>query len=126
MVTFEISDGILHLHVMGMDRLWSFKSQLSIPIAHIVDAAPATDEAKHWYHGIRAPGTNIPGVITAGTFYDDEGCVYWDVQNPANAIAIALHDERYSKIVIEVNDPAATIEQVRSALAEARSNSTSA
>jgi hypothetical protein len=116
MVTIEIADDVLHLHVMGMDRLWSFKSQLSIPIAHIVDATPAADEAKRWYHGIRAPGTNIPGVITAGTFYDKDGCVYWDVHNPANAIAIALRDERYSKIVIEVSDPAAAIEQVRSAV----------
>jgi hypothetical protein len=119
-VTIEIADDILHLHVMGMDRLWSFKSQLSIPIAHIVDATPAAEEAKRWYHGIRAPGTNIPGVITAGTFYDKDGCVYWDMHNPGNAVAIALHDERYSKIVIEVSDPEAAIEQVRSAVGRSR------
>jgi hypothetical protein len=29
-------------------------------------------EAAHgWYHGIRLPGTNVSGVITAGTFYQD-------------------------------------------------------
>ena len=55
-------------------------------------------------------------MITAGTFYDKDGCVYWDVHNPANAIAISLHDERYSKIVIEVSDPAAAIEQIKLAI----------
>lgn len=117
MVTLEIAEGFLHLDVVGADRLWSLKSRLSIPIAHIADAVPASDEARRWYHGIRAPGTNIPGVITAGTFYGTDGCVFWDVHDPANAIAIALHDERYAKIVVEVSDPAAAIALVRGAVA---------
>jgi len=61
------------------------------------------------YHGLRAPGTNIPGIITAGTFHAHEGRVFWNVHRPANAIAIRLHDENYVKIVVEVEDPDATI-----------------
>jgi hypothetical protein len=34
------------------------------------------------------PGTNIPGVLTAGTFYQDGKRVFWDVHNPDNTVVI--------------------------------------
>lgn len=76
------------------------------PVAcHIATVERATDEARRWWHGLRAPGTNVPGVITAGTFYEHEGRVFWDVHNPERAIALHLRDDRYAKLVIEVEDP---------------------
>ncbi len=40
------------------------------------------------------PGTSIPGVLTAGTFYHDSKRVFWDVHNPENTVVIELKDER--------------------------------
>jgi len=54
------------------------------------------------------PGTNVPGVITAGTFYQDGKRVFWDVHNPEKTIIIDLHDERYNELVVEVDDPNAS------------------
>jgi hypothetical protein len=62
------------------------------------------------------PGTNVPGVITAGTFYQDGRRVFWDVHDPEKTVAIDLHDERYSQLIVEVADPDAAIKLIQTAL----------
>jgi hypothetical protein len=58
----------------------------------------------------------VPGVITAGTFYQDGKRVFWDVHHPERTIVLDLHDEHYNQLVIEVSDPQAAINLIQSAL----------
>jgi hypothetical protein len=116
MVDISIADGKLSLHVRGADKLWAFKSSLEIPLAHIAGVRADADVARGWWHGIRMPGTNVPGVITAGTFYQDGNRIFWDVHNPEKTIVIDLHDERYNKLVVEVNDPQMAVSLIQAAL----------
>ena len=58
----------------------------------------------------------MPGVITAGTFYQDGKRVFWDVHQPEKTIVIDLRDERYNELVVEVDDPAAAVMLIQSAL----------
>ena len=112
----SIAEGKLTLHVRGADKLWALKSTLEIPLAHIASIRANPEVARGWYHGIRMPGTNVPGVITAGTFYQDGKRVFWDVHNPEKTIVIDLHDERYNEFVIEVDDPDAAVKLIQNAL----------
>ena len=59
--------------------------------------------------GIRAPGANVPGVITAGTFHIHGERVFWDVHDAAKAVVIELADEHYARLVVQVADPGATV-----------------
>jgi len=104
------------LHVRGADKLWAFKSSLEIPLVHIAGVRADPETARGWYHGIRMPGTNVPGVITAGTFYQDGKRVFWDVHHPEKTIVIDLHDERYSELIVEVDDPAAAMKLIQTTL----------
>lgn len=112
MTQVGITEGKLTIEVQGWDKLWSLKSRLEIPLEHVLDVRTAEEHAG----GIRALGTYVPGVITAGTFRQEGGWVFWDVRNAAKGIALELRDERYSKLIIEVADPAATIDAVQRAL----------
>jgi hypothetical protein len=112
MTTTSISDGKLIIEVQGWDKLWSLKSRLEIPLEHISGVRTGADEH---VSGIRAPGTYIPGVITAGTFHQIGRKVFWDVHNPGKAIAIDLHDERFSTLVVEVADPQKSIREIKRA-----------
>lgn len=114
MAEIEYTDDVLVVHVTGWDRVWALKSQLTVPLAHVVGAEPAGEEARRWWKGFRLPGTQIPGVITAGTFYKDGSRVFWDVRDADRAVAIHLRDDQYTQLVIEVEDPAATIALVNS------------
>jgi hypothetical protein len=116
MVDLSISGGDLVLHVRGADQLWALKSSLEIPLAHVAEIRADSTIAHGWWHGLRMPGTNIPGVLTAGTFYHDGKRVFWDVHNPENTVVIELKDERYSELIVEVADPNAAVKLVKAAL----------
>ena len=116
MVDLSISEGNLVLHVRGADKLWAFKSSLEIPLVHIAEIRTDPDVAHSWWPGLRMPGTNIPGVLTAGTFYQDGKRVFWDVHNPDKTVVIELKDERYNELIVEVAVPQAAVELVRAAL----------
>jgi len=116
LVDLEIAEGKLILHVRGVDKLWALKSSLEIALIHIAGARADADAARGWWHGIRMPGTNIPGIITAGTFYQDGKRVFWDVHHPNNTIVIDLHDDSFNQLVVEVADPQAAVELIQAAL----------
>jgi hypothetical protein len=112
MVRHEITGDTLHLHVQGLDKVWAFKGQLSIPLQHITAVRLDAEIAKGWWHGLRLPGTSIPSVITAGTFHQDGKRVFWDVHHPDEAVVVSLNHETYDELVIEVADPAAFVREV--------------
>jgi hypothetical protein len=118
MVDLELVAGKLILHVRGADKLWSFKSSLEIPLEHVAGVRADPEIARGWFHGIRVPGTSIPGVITAGTFYQDGKRVFWDVHHPEKTIVIDVRDENWNQLVVEVADPEAAVQAVRCGLAD--------
>jgi hypothetical protein len=119
MAHVELTSGSLLVHVDGMDRIWALKSQLEIPLQHVVKAEADPEIARGWWHGIKWPGTNLPGVVTAGTFYRDGQRTFWDIHNPDRTVVISLADEDYSQLVIEVEDPTETAKEINSAVADA-------
>ena len=96
MTNVSITKGKLTIEVQGWDKLWSLTSRLEIPLEHVVDVRPVDDqEILDVVGGIRAPGTYVSGVITAGTFLQEGSWVFWDVHDPAKAIAVDLRDELF-------------------------------
>lgn len=116
MVDLSVAEGKLTLHVRGSDKLWAFKSSLEIPLVHIASVRADPEIARGWWHGIRMPGTSVPGVITAGTFYQDGKRVFWDVHHPEKTIVIDLRDERFTQLVVEVADIEAAVRLIQNAL----------
>jgi hypothetical protein len=116
MVDLSIAEGKLILYVRGADKLWALKSSLEIPLPHIEAIRAGPSVAHGWWHGLRIPGTNIPGLLSAGTFYQHGKRVFWDVHNPDNTVVIELKDERYNELIVEVADPQAAVEFVKSVL----------
>ena len=117
MVDISIEGDRVRIAVEGWDKLWAFKSQLEFPLAHVRSVRQDSQPALGWWHGVRFPGTNIPGIVTAGTFYQHEGVVFYDVHDPERAIVFELEHEHYRQLVVEVKDPAATVALVNKALA---------
>jgi hypothetical protein len=125
MVQLEVQNGNLVLHVQGADKLWAFKSRLEIVAAHISGVRVDSSIAHGWWKGMRVPGINVPGVITAGTFYQHGKRIFWDVHNADNTIVISLHDDRYDELIVEVADPNAAIELIKSLIPTQKGSSAS-
>lgn len=114
MATISVQGQDLVVEMNGLDKLWSLKSKLTIPLAHVRGATidpGILGEPK----GIRAPGTHLPGVITAGTFHQDGEKVFWAVRDALKAVVVELADEHYTRLVVEVDDPRAVVAMVEQA-----------
>ncbi|MEU7324051.1 hypothetical protein ABZ682_26390 [Streptomyces griseoviridis] len=99
----------------GLDKLWAFKGSLTVPLANVRGATADPGIAAE-PKGIRAPGSHLPGVIIAGTFHQDGDKVFWDVRDPSKAIVVELADEEYTRLILQVDDPRATVALVENAL----------
>ena len=116
MVEVTIEGDRVRFDVDGWDKLWALKSRLEIPLAHIRSVRIDPEPARGWWHGFRMPGTQIPGVLTAGTFYQHDGAVCYDVHDPEHTIVIELDHEHYRRLVVEVADPAAAVRLLEDAM----------
>ena len=117
MVNVVVEGDRVRFEVEGWDRLWALKSQLEIPLAHVRSVRVDPEPARGWFHGLRLPGTEIPGLLTAGSFYQSGGFVFYDVHDPERTVVIELDHEHYQRLVIEVANPADVVTTLRSAIA---------
>ena len=112
MARIELTSKMLIVSITGMDRFLAFKGQLEVPLTHVTGAEADPEIAKSSWKGWKAPGTNIPGVVTAGTFYRDGKRMFWDVHDPEKTIVIRLADDQYDTLVVEVEEPNATAQAI--------------
>ena|SRR5215472_10784967 len=109
MVNIDVNGSTAIFEVQGLDKLWSFRSRLEIPVSHIQTAYQDPNSTMEWFDSLRLMGTSIPHIFRAGIFYQQGDRVFWDVHNLQNAIVVELEHEHFSKLIIEVADPAAAI-----------------
>ena len=113
MVDVTIEGDAAVFTVVGLDKLWCFRSRLEIPLSHILDVEANTEQVGRWWHGIKVLGTNLPGLFAGGTFRQQGELVFWDVRDPSKTIIVSLDHERYRKLVIEVADPVGVVGTLR-------------
>ena len=119
MAEIELTEDALLIHVRGMDRVFALRSRLEIPLSHVL-GAEVDAEVPHpaWWKSLRLTATQIPWIVTAGTFYQEGERVFWDVHDPEKVVVIGLKDERYARLVIGVEDPPATAAAIQGAIGE--------
>ena len=76
MVEIHIEGPTAVFTVQGWDKLWSLRSRLEIPLAHIHDIHADSSPATGWYQGLKVLGSEIPMSSGKGTFYQHgvDGC----------------------------------------------------
>jgi hypothetical protein len=118
----HIEQDRLAIDLEWYEQLWAvtLDRQISIPLARIervTTAEPQSDWAE-----IRAPGTFLPGVIKAGTYYSKRGKEFWYVTSDKDYLTLELHDEPYRRIVITIPDRIVWAERIDRALNELRTD----
>ena len=119
MVNIDIVGDTVTFRVAGLHKLWALKSRVVVGARHIVAVEGAEAVPSGWA-GWRLPGTWMPGVITAGSFWKRGGWTFWDVVHPANAIVVTLAGHWYSRLVVEVGNPEAARQMLAQAIQPAR------
>jgi hypothetical protein len=115
MVEIAVCDGLLQIRVLGWSRLWSLKSRLAAPLRCVRTIRQDGQLPQRFW--LRWPGTYLPGVIKAGSYWNGSQWSFWDVRRRRdNVVVIELCGWDYDYIVAEVENPAATITLVKSAV----------
>jgi hypothetical protein len=120
MTTIDATHEKLVLTVRGFDVVLALKHTLEIPLEHVLGAEVgiADELRRRLWHSLKLPGSRIPGVITAGSYWTHEGWMFWDVHGSGeHAITIAIAHEKYDRVVVDVEDPASAVAAIRTALA---------
>jgi hypothetical protein len=120
MVDITVHGGSVTFEIEGWDKLWALKSRLEIPISHIKGARVDEAAAKGWWHGVKMPGSDLPGLITAGTFYKKGRMVFYDTHKPEHTIVVDLNHDDYDTLILQVRDPQAEAKMLNDAVAEPR------
>jgi hypothetical protein len=111
----DVTGDRLVVTMQGMDRVWSLRSRIAVPLAH-VRGATADPGITRESAGFRSPGTHLPGTITAGTYRRDGERAFWNLRHRQEAVVIELTGERFNRLVLGVDDARATADRIERAL----------
>jgi hypothetical protein len=104
----------------GWYRLWSLRRHVRVPYESVTAVDHDLRHAENGPIGVRFPGTNLPGVILAGTYWKFWGerrvRSFWIRRHAQNCITIRLREHEYDYLTIEFDDPTAEIDRLTSHL----------
>ncbi len=89
--------------VLGWHKIWAMKDKVVVPFDNIKLVHTNVNDLPVW-KGWRLPGTHLPYVITAGSYYRSGTWTFWDVSKRQNAIIVELKEGKYTRLVVEVED----------------------
>ncbi|HAZ47108.1 MAG TPA: hypothetical protein DDW76_01725 [Cyanobacteria bacterium UBA11369] len=94
------------------EQFWALtlNKTFEIPLNHIKRVTTAQPQS-NWAE-IRAPGTFLPGVIKAGTYYTRNGREFWYVTQDKDYLVLELEDEPFKKMVLTISQSEAWLERI--------------
>ena len=92
----------LRIDLKWWEKILSIHGSFKIPLSHIISAN--TNHPPFTWKEIRCPGSYLPGVIKAGTYYSGRGKEFWCTTKGKNILQIELDCERFSRLVLEIAD----------------------
>jgi hypothetical protein len=115
-VELTVDGGQLTVRLSGKDALLAFKRSITVALSDIAEVStPVRKDVPR--HGLRLPGTEIPGFIRAGSYDRGAKREFWDVRKGQTVLVIDMtRADPYVRLVLEVDDPAGKAQWLRSQL----------
>ena len=112
MVAIETAGNDVTVRVLGSHKVWALKSVVRFKKDQVVSVDRA--DRSLWPPLVRCPGTAIPWLICAGTYYGKRRKEFWDRTLRGKGIRIDLNNGPYTRIVVDVVDPDTAIRELKS------------
>ncbi len=95
-----VTEQCLEIQLEPMERVWGchVSGKIEIPLADIQSFSAERPES-HWRE-LRAPGTYVPGLIKAGTYYSDLGRAFWYLRPGQDCLCLDLREGYYKRVVL--------------------------
>jgi len=115
-IAIELSESELSVVLSGASTVLALKSHLVVPLSEVTSVSvESLEQARSEGAGIKVPGVRIPGVFRAGSYRTGESWQFWYVGHPDEVLVVNLADDRYERLVLEVDDPRAEADRINAA-----------
>ncbi len=102
----------LLLELEWYEQLWAFTLNKTFEIAiDRIERVTSEEPQSNWAE-IRAPGTFLPGVIKAGTYYTQKGKEFWYVTKDRDYLTLELKDEPFRRIILTIDNSESWVERI--------------
>lgn len=106
----------VHVEPRGLDKLWSFRRELEVPVSHVKSARHdlgMREAPKGW----RGPGLRL-GSKLSGTFHADGQRQFWNIAGYDKVLVLELAPgERFSRLILTVDNPHECAHAINAAIA---------
>lgn len=113
MVSLRVDGPDLVVELGVWEKVAALRGNLRVPLA-AVRAVEVLDRPTAAVRGMRAPGYDLPGHARIGTWRRRGGRrTFAAAYSRSPGLRVELHGQRYSDIVVSVDDPVAAAREVR-------------
>lgn len=115
MVTLLLDSANLEISLSVTERAAAFASSNTIRVSRAdITRVQLTDDPWTWLRGVRKPGTQIPGVIAAGTWNSIAGTDFVLVRGHREGVVIDLtEDAPYQRLLLTTRHGLALVNALR-------------
>jgi hypothetical protein len=104
MAKLLVDDDVVTVSLSVIERAEAVHGDVSVPRASVVSARAVPDGMDE-VHGLRMPGTGLPGVIMVGTWRAADRVTFAVCHGRGPAVVLELTGQRFDRIVVTVENP---------------------
>ena len=98
-----IDKDAMRIELSILEKILTFHKSFKVPLSQITEVS--NDLLTPTWKEIRVPGTAIPGVTKAGTYYTSRGKEFWMLKKNDNPIRIELNNNKLKRVILGISDP---------------------
>ncbi|QII82113.1 hypothetical protein [Jeotgalibaca arthritidis] len=110
----SIKNNNLIILPQGLDKVWSLKNKLEIPMTNVMGATidkNILDVKK----GFRGPGLEIPNKWS-GTWTLNGEKIFWNVTRKETPVVIQLKNEKFSRLILGLDDAIEWVDEINNSI----------
>jgi hypothetical protein len=104
MAKLLVNDDIVTVSLSAVEKAEALHGDVSVPRSAVASARVVPDGLDE-VHGLRMPGTGLPGVIMVGTWRDKEKVTFAVCHGRRPAVVLELTGQHYDRFVVTVENP---------------------
>ena len=112
MVSLLVDADVVTVSLSVAEKVEALHGDVSVPRTAVVGARIVPDGMEE-IHGLKLPGTGLPGVIMVGTWRDGESVTFAVCHGRAPAVVLDLDEQVFDRIIVTVEDPEASVAALR-------------
>lgn len=103
MASIVLSDDALTVALTKFEQVEAIHSSVTVPRSAVVSARTVAD-AMDEVHGIRAPGTGVPGMLMIGTLRDHGVTTFAVCHGHRRAVLVELSGQEFDRLLVTTDD----------------------